>query len=226
MNILIYGASGGIGKALCLQLKHNHNLYLIGRSMSKLKSLAEELDLPDQQLFLLKDFKADFNQLLTWLQQQKRIFDIGIHCAGIGNQKKVIDLTVTEIENTIDINLISCFLFYQAFSTVKCPTDYDLVYLGSAGTDDIWPKNALYGASKTGLEYFSQSLQKEIKTEKGRVWFYKIGSVNTGFFNHLKNHLPKEKMIQPEKLAEIIANNLETTKDSNIHYPVISIRSD
>lgn len=226
MNILIYGASGGIGKALCLQLKHHHNLYLMGRSMSKLKSLAEEIDLPVYQLFALKDFKTDFKRLVSWLQQQKKVFDIGIHCAGVGNQKKVIDLTIAEIENTLDINLVSCFMFYQAFATVKNPSRYDLVYLGSAGTDDIWPKNALYGASKAGLEYFSRSLQKEIKPEKGRVWFYKIGSVDTGFFNHLKNHLPKQKMIQPDQLAAIITHNLEKTRDSNIHYPVICIRSD
>jgi short-subunit dehydrogenase len=226
MNILIYGASGGIGKALCLQLKNHHNLYLVGRSMSKLKSLAKELDLPGQQLFELKDFKTDFDQFVHWLQKYNQVFDIGIHCAGIGNQKKVIDLSISEIENTININLVTSFLFYQAFSAVKCQTGFDLVYLGSAGTDEVWPKNALYGATKAGLEYFCQSLQKEIKSEKGRIWYYKVGSVNTGFFNHLKNHLSREKMIQPENLAKIIVQNLEVTKDTNIHFPVITIRSD
>lgn len=226
MNILIYGASGGIGKALCHQLKDNHNLYLVGRSTSKLKSLAKALGISNQQVFTVQNIKAEFEEFGAWLKKQQLSFDVGIHCAGIGNQKKVIDLSINEIDTLMDINLVSCLLFYQIFSTVKKDADYDLIYFGSASTDEIWPKNALYGASKAGLEYFTKSLQREIKNEKGRVWFYKVGSVNTDFFDHLKNHLPKNKMIQPEHLAKLIVQNLESAQKTNIHSPVISIRSD
>lgn len=227
INVLIYGATGGIGRAVCVALrKKGAQIYLIGRVKSKLKRLAEELNIPESNTFTTPSLteNKDIKVTTEWLKSQNIDFDIGLHCAGIGNQQKAKALSLKEIKSIMDINLISAFTFYSIFSKVKNPTGYELVYIGSASTDEVWPKNTLYGASKAGLEYFAQSLQKEVVSEKGRIWLYKPGSVNTGFFNNLTSHLPTDKMIQPQDLASFILKNFSL--DRKIHLPALSMRTD
>lgn len=227
MNVLVYGATGGIGRAICRELKNNGaHLYLIGRNKSKLKVLTKEMGIPENNSCVVPSLTEEKDLLLleTWLSEQDVLFDIGVHAAGVGSQKTVQKLSLKEIKSTLDINLASAFSFYSLFSNVKNPEGYELIYIGSASTDQIWPKNALYGATKAGLEYFAESLQKEVISEKGRVWLYKPGSVNTAFFNNLTSHLPKEKMIQPENLATFIVENLSLNR--KIYLPALSMRTD
>lgn len=227
LKILIYGATGGIGQALCQALQNKGaNLYIVGRNRTKLKNLARQLNISDHQTFCVPTLtkEIDISLLETQFEKLKLQFDMGFHCAGVGNQQKANKISLKNIKSIIDINLVSAFTFYSIFSRFKNPNGYELVYIGSASTDQTWPKNALYGASKAGLEYFSQSLQKEVSPEGGRVWLYKAGSVNTGFFNNLTSHLPAEKMLQPDELADFIIKNFSL--DKRIYIPALSIRTD
>jgi short-subunit dehydrogenase len=227
MNALIYGATGGIGQEICRRLSQKGTrLWLLGRSSGQIKRLAGELSLSPSQTLCIDSITSDENyqRLVEWLTSQNTRFQIGVHCVGYGCQKRTRDLGIGELIELLNVNLASAFSFYKAFDSVKGLENYDLIFFGSASTDQDWPKNSLYGASKAGLEYFARSLQKEIRQEGGRVWLYKPGSVNTGFFKNLKNHLPPNKMISAVEAADIVVGNLET--GPNVYFSPISFRSD
>ncbi len=226
-NILIYGATGGIGQAVCKELRNRGgNLFLLVRSVKKGNLLKNELQLKSSQILCINSItsKSDYNQVLTWLKKHGLMFSIGIHAAGKGLMKKASAITLDEWHDIIELNLTSAFTFYRLIWEVRNPKKCELVYFGSASIDEVWPKNCLYGACKAGLETFAKSLQKEIRSEGGRVWLYKPGSVRTGFFDKVKSHLPKEKMISPQVLAKIVVDNLNMASD--IYYPPIAILSD
>ena len=227
LNALVYGATGGLGSAICRKLKKTDtNLFLIARSQNKLKRLADELELKASQTFCVKTITSekDYKKTNQWIKNLQLEFDYGIHAAGQGLMKKAFKLTLKEWNELIDINLNSAFSFFKLLWGARCQENCELVYFSSASLNQVWPKNGLYGASKAGLEAFLQSLQQEIKNEGGRVWLYKPGSVNTSFFDRVKQHLPKEKMLKAEDIAEIVVENLKISP--RIYFPIIPILSD
>ncbi|MBU3913909.1 SDR family oxidoreductase, partial [bacterium] len=178
-NVLVYGATGGIGQAICRELQNQgFNVYLIARSEKKIKQLAKELDLAPCQAFSINTITSDQNVKKTqeWLMHLKVKISVGIHCAGFGTMKKAAKLSLSEWKELIDVNLTSAFAFFRVVWGIRVMERCEFVYFGSASTDQSWQKNSLYGASKAGLEMFAKSLQKEIMLENGRVWFYKPGS--------------------------------------------------
>jgi short-subunit dehydrogenase len=135
--------------------------------------------------------------------------------------KPASKLDLAEWKNIMDINLTSAFSFYKLCSDFFPYEGFEIVYFSSASLNQNWPKNSLYGASKSGLEAFAGSIQQEIKSKGGRVWLYRAGSINTGFFNKVKNHLPKEKMLSADDVAKLVVQNLETPP--GIYFPMIPI---
>ncbi|MCP4754447.1 MAG: SDR family oxidoreductase [Proteobacteria bacterium] len=226
-NVIVYGATGGIGLAISRELvARGAQVYLIGRSLAKMKRLVKEIKIKSSQTFCISSITSEANhsKTLEWLKGHNRRFSVGIHCAGLGIMKKASTISLDEWREVVDINLNSAFAFFHLIWELRSSERCELVYFGSASVDNVWPKNALYGASKVGLEMFAKALQKEIRPEGGRVWLYKPGSVRTGFYDRIKNHLPPDKMIPPEDLAGIVIDNLQT--DLRFHYPEIPILSD
>jgi len=226
-KILIYGATGGIGKAICKELKkQNAELFLIGRSKQKLTPLADELEIPDRHSFQIDALNSEesLQKIFQWLGPFKgEGFFAGFHCVGAGHNQRAKEISYEKWEQIVNLNLNSAFLFYKLLWSIRYIKRTELVYFGSASTDNAWPKNSLYGASKAGLEYFAKALQNEVQTDNGRVWLYRPGAVRTQFFDQIKNHLPKEKMIHPQQLAKIVVSNLII--DHDIHFPEIELLS-
>ena len=226
MDVIIYGATGGIGRALCKEFdKIGVRLYLIGRSANKLNQLRSELKQNYHKSYQCNslDNEDDLNAIQTYLRKLGVKLDIGIYAAGQGLAKKIEATTLCEWREIIEANLTSAFLFSKLFLATSHNSPFELVFFGSRSTQQVWPKNGAYGASKAGLEYFTKVLQEEIGIEGGRVWLYQAGSVNTGFFRNIKNHLPTHKMIQPEALAKMVIANLAT--DHTLFSPVIPVCS-
>ncbi len=226
-NVLILGATGGIGEAICQELRsEKFDCYLIGRSAQKLTRLCKKHQLSSDQTFCTDSITSaeGFDKTRAWLGSLKQEFSIAIHCAGLGVIKRASEISLEEWQALMDINLNSAFAFFKLAWDFRSPDRFELVYFGSASVDQTWPKNSLYGASKAGLEMFAKSLQKEIRPEGGRVWLYKPGSVRTGFFDQLPNHLPKEKMLDPNLIAKIVVENLQ--RDQSFFLPEIPILSE
>ncbi len=226
-NALIFGATGGIGTAICRELNAQETkCSVIGRSAEKLGQLRKQLQLPSKNVFCTPSITTaeGFEKTRLWLKQLNQCFSIAVHCTGYGLLKRASEISLEEWQSLIDTNLNSAFSFYKLAWEFKAANQFELVYFGSASTDQMWSKNSLYGASKAGLEMFARSLQKEIRPEGGRVWLYKPGSVHTGFFDQLPNHIPRDKMIDPVILATLVVENL--WKDGSVYLPEVVIHSE
>lgn len=223
-NALIYGATGGLGKAIIKELqKKSVNIFAIARNKNKLEDLISETQLESNHTFCCNSItsQSDFDKVKQWLLRLNTKFDFAIHSAGQGLMKPAAKLDLSEWNQLLDVNLTSAFAFYKLFSQCHATQNFEIVYFSSASINRDWSKNSLYAASKSGLEAFAGSLQQEIKSQGGRVWLYRAGSINTGFFNNVKNHLPIEKMLSAQEVAKLVVRNLDMTP--GIYSPVISI---
>ncbi len=221
--MLIYGATGGIGRALAKEvLAQKATPLLLGRDSSKLKALAQELNLSDDLWCATPTLTEGGERIEAWLKSHSPI-RLAIHAAGKGVMKTLEKIEPTEWEEVMEVNLSSAYHFFHLLWPYK-KDKLDLVFFGSASTHQAWAKNCLYGATKAGLAYFCKSLQKEIQPKGGRVWLYELGAVDTPYFDKISNHIPKEKMICPDELAKWVLSNL--TLSHRLFSPNLSLLSD
>ncbi len=224
---LIFGATGGIGSSLCRAFKKRGiKLLLISRNRQKLNGLRDELDIHPSCTFEAETLTSqeELEKASEWLRRSEQKIDFAIHAAGLGIIKNATNISIDEWKNTIDLNVTSSFTFFQLTWPFRCEQSIQYVYFGSASLMQPWPKNCLYGASKAALESFALSLHKDIRPKGGKVWLYKLGSVDTSFFNSISNHLPKAKMMQSSIVADIVVKNLSCPQE--VYSPIITLLPD
>jgi len=115
MIVLITGATGGYGRALCQQAKDaGHFVIAIGRSIEKLRKL-EELDLTDLHYeidFLDEDIEEKISNLEhALIKSNIRTIDLLINNAGIGSKgSSLFSETAQNIKDSVSINCVAPFL--------------------------------------------------------------------------------------------------------------------
>jgi short-subunit dehydrogenase len=116
-NILVTGATGGIGnRVVKLLVTGGANVFITGRNIDKLNSIAIECGIPDTQIKQADISNAQqVNELKEAFFQSFTTIDILVNAAGIGIIKSVENLSDQEFMKTLQCNLIAPFLLVQSF---------------------------------------------------------------------------------------------------------------
>lgn len=112
-NVIVTGASDGIGAAAVRQLANNqnYNLYLVGRNRAKTAAVADEVNAP----YFIADF-ADLEHvrhLATVLKNSLGTASIDILVNNAGGLFDDFALTTDGFERTFQINYLAQFLLTQ-----------------------------------------------------------------------------------------------------------------
>lgn len=110
-NVLIVGATGGIGAEATKLIRNNQaNVFITGRNQSKLNDLAKAHDIPAEQVYVLDitDAKA-VKKVAESIHEQVDKIDVLVNAAGIGIIKPIESLTEEDFDQSIDINLKGTF---------------------------------------------------------------------------------------------------------------------
>jgi 3-oxoacyl-[acyl-carrier protein] reductase len=232
-NVVIVGATGGIGRALSFALASSGaNMALVGRRMLILKALEKEIKALgfSGKIFLFKTdiaHEKEINRLAKKVGSVFACVDLLINAAGIGVYKKLEDLTFEDWKRTIDINLTAPFLTIKAFITLLSKSKKSLVISMGSGMGKVAVSGRLvYCASKFGLRGLMLSLAKEYKNTNIRFCLLTLGSVMTSFGPlTLDDKKEKEKegkkYLDPVDLAKTIVAKIknDTLKNEISIYP-------
>ena len=121
-NCLITGATGGLGKELCLTLlSKNCNLFLTSKNESKLKKFCKELkNQNNHQTIKHKSVNleksADIEKLIKYVNLSCFKVDILINCAGIFPVKSLYKSKISDIDSCFSINVKAPIIFSKEFS--------------------------------------------------------------------------------------------------------------
>ncbi len=111
---IITGAGKGIGKSIALTFaKEKHNLVLAARNESELNKVADECRKSGAKVLICPtDITSETKviNLIIFTKENFSKIDILINNAGIGVFKHLIDTTIDEWKEVIDINLTGTFL--------------------------------------------------------------------------------------------------------------------
>ena len=216
MNIVITGASKGIGFELTkLFAQDDYNTIIgIARSKSLLKELRNEcirLNLKTKfkpLVFDLEDINSIKSNLKAEIEQYVSSVDIIINNAGYLVNKPFKDTSIDEINKILNINFISPSLIIQSLlpllhkSTIK-----HIVNISSMGGfqgSSKFPGLSFYSASKAALASLTECIAEEFKDKNVKCNCLALGAINTDM---LKLAFPEfNAPLEPHEMAQYIYN--------------------
>ena len=206
-NILIVGATGGIGKATAKLLKQSGgNLFLSSTNVAKLAALAEELNIPQEQTFVLDISDADaVKNVANKIHAQIPTIDILINAAGIGIIKPIENLTELDFMQSIHINLAGAFYLVKHFiEPMKLAKKGLIINIPGVLGKTPMAGAAAYSASKYGLNGMMKSIREELKRTDIRITNIFLGGTDSPFWDQIDLRVQRDKFIQAEEVAKSI----------------------
>jgi len=206
-NILLVGATGGIGSELAKLLAGSGaRLFLTGRNAEKLALVANECGVPTERTSIL-DISQPFavNAMKEKYFEQMLSIDILINTAGIGIIKSMETLSEEDFMKSLHYNLYGPFLLIKAFLPTMKEIKKGLI-INIPGVLGKVPMAgaAAYSASKYGLVGMMQSIREELKRTDIRITNLFLGGVDSSFWDTIDLKVQREKMIQSVEAAKTI----------------------
>jgi short-subunit dehydrogenase len=206
-NILVIGATGGIGSKLVKLLAGSGaKLFLAGRNAAKLQKVANDNAVPAERTFVLDISQPEaVNELKDKYFQQLPFIDIMVNAAGIGIIKSMDTLSEVDFLKTLNYNLYAPFLLVKAFLPAMKEVKKGLI-INIPGVLGKVPMAgaAAYSASKYGLVGMMQSIREELKRTDIRITNLFLGGVDSPFWDTIDLKVQREKMVQSEEAAKAI----------------------
>jgi len=187
MNIVITGASSGVGLETARKLADNpgNRIIVIARSNMKIQALAGECNIRKQETVVqpvqFDLAKGDIGNLVLQINRQLGKIDILINNAGALLNKPLGQITPTEIDDIFNVNVKAPLLLTQALIPLLKPGSH-VVNIGSMGGVQgsvKFPGLSVYSASKGALSVLTECLAAELADKKIAVNCLAFGSVQT-----------------------------------------------
>jgi len=206
-NILVIGATGGIGKNIVKLLSASGaNLFITGRNENALQEVATENKIAIHSTFAGDLTKSEqVNQLHQKYFTTFNTIDVMINASGIGIIKSMENLSEDDFMKTLMINLFSPFMLIKAFlPSMKEAKKGLIIHIPGVLGKVPMAGAAAYSASKYGLNGMMQSIREEIKRTDIRITNIFMGGVDSAFWDNIDLRVQRDKMINSEEAAKAI----------------------
>jgi short-subunit dehydrogenase len=209
MKIVITGASRGLGFAMAEAFAaEGHDLYLTARDEIKLYHALESLmrRFPDQTIRAkafdlgLKQGAMDFGNWVLGLGVNP---DILINNAGTFEPGGVIDEPDGQLENMLNVNLLSAYHLTRVFlpSLMKRKSGH-IFNISSIAALQAYHNGGSYSISKFALSGFSKNLREELKPYSIKVTCIYPGAVYTDSW--AASGVAPGRIMKPSDIADTI----------------------
>lgn len=168
-NILVTGASSGIGKAIVLECSRmGGRVFITGRNSEKLKDVLSSLSSENENISITADLTSEDG--IETIAENVDFLDGIVHCAGIGDRTLSKMIREKDIERVMDTNFNAPVLLQRALlKKKKVKKGASIVFIASRAPFAPAIGNGLYSASKGALIAYSKVLGLEMAHQKIRV---------------------------------------------------------
>jgi short-subunit dehydrogenase len=221
--IVITGASGGIGKALALEVaKRGATPVLLARSLDKLEQTANEIKRTTgiSAPFYRLDVRSreDVEAVIDKLLEQIPAIDVLVNNAGFGIFDEVHAMSLDDMREMFEVNvfgLIACTR--KVLPMMLDQNSGHIINIASQAGKLATPKSSVYSATKHAVLGFTNSLRMEMHDTGIHVTAVNPGPIRTNFFDiadssgNYKKKVDKW-MLDPDMVAKEIADAMYTNK--------------
>lgn len=209
MNIIVTGASKGIGKELVVLLSGDpqHNIIAVSRDAKLLRELQEECANPIHVLpFNLTSDAAAYETFFEAVKEKLGHVDILINNAGLLINKPFEALDTNDFNRLFQVNVWAVFALTSKLLSVFSKKSH-IVNIGSMGGYQGSAKFkglSLYSAAKGALAVMTECMAEEFNERQISANCLALGAVQTEM---LDTAFPGHKApLQPEEMASFIAD--------------------
>lgn len=211
LRALVTGASSGIGKATALAFaRAGIHLVLVSRSQSQLETVAAEAKQLGVQAQVCPIDLSQVDQVrdrFAALDQECGAIDILVNNAGMGYTNPLMETSLADWQQVIDLNLTSVFQCIQGILPgMRSRQQGTIINVASVAGHQAFPNWGAYCVSKFGLVALSKTLALEECPHGIRVITISPGSVNTSIWDTetVQADFDRSKMLTPEIVAQSI----------------------
>lgn len=204
---LITGASSGIGAEMARQLApHARALVLVARRADRLEALRAELERSGMEVQCHAADLADAEQverLLAELQQSGTRVDLLVNNAGLGDHGLFEDSEWKRVQAMLDVNIKALTrLTHALLPGIIRSGRGAILNVGSIAGYLPMPKMAVYAASKTYVNSFTEALRAELRGTGVLVSALCPGPADTEFGSLAKRAGEHDAMPAPDFLKQ------------------------
>ncbi len=182
---VITGASSGIGEATARALAAaGHRVALLARRVERIQALAVELG---ENAIAIEADVTDRGSILAGAQQVRDELggaDIVVNNAGVMLLGPFSAELSDDYRRMIETNLLGAITTTEVFLDQLRNRGGDLINISSVAGRTARPGNAVYAATKWGINGFSEALRQELQPEI-RVTVIEPGAVATELTDHI-----------------------------------------
>lgn len=224
-NVLIIGASRGIGRSTAILFAQNgyHVFLNCNKSVEELKQVQEEIEKHHPKAVTLvpgnvgnpSDVRSIFREIYSHCDS----LDVLINNAGIAHIGLLMDLTDEEWQQIIDTNLSSVFYCCrEAVPKMVSKKSGRIINISSMWGTVGASCEAAYSASKSGIHGLTRALAKELAPSRISVNAIACGVIDTVMNaqldeaerQSLAEEIPAGRFCSPEEIAEVIWQTVNT----------------
>ncbi len=203
MNILVTGATRGIGEAIANNL--DGNIFATGRCEEKLKQYSN---------YLVCDLETDLENLGQFIQDNN--IDVVINNAGEYLYKDIESISLKEIERLTKINLTApMYIISKSIENMKQKKWGRIVNIGSISGVMGESSASVYSATKSGLIGMTKAIALEVAQYGITINTINPGWVNTDMgtdsaemsdfsLNEIVDTIPQKRFVEPIEIASMI----------------------
>ncbi|MBC8321400.1 MAG: SDR family oxidoreductase [Bacteroidetes bacterium] len=191
MNILLTGASKGIGYVLCRKFIYDggHNIIAISRTAEAFDKQLVSFDNSNTLSFSYLNLdltKTNFKKsVLPLIVEKLKNIDIIINNAGLLINKPFEELTDNDFDDMFDINVKSVFRLIRDLIPIinKGAHIVNISSIGGLQGSTKFPGLSLYSASKGAIAVLTECLAEELKDKNISANALALGAVQTHMLN-------------------------------------------
>ncbi len=197
-KVVIVGANGGVGQALCTALSEDYVIAL-SRNDSNIKLLANEFHYIDVR------HCDEVEKLFSDICSNHDRIDVLINAAAIFESTPFVDQDISNIGVIIDTNLMGVICTTKGVLNKMIQQGQGLIInISSVSGCHGIENQAVYSATKHALTGFGDSLNQEVISSGVKIVTLCPGGIDTGLWNEQNPYNGDvEKLISPATVADI-----------------------
>jgi len=185
-TVLITGASSGVGAAAARQFAgKGYHVILVARNEAHLSGIAKEIGPTATWIACDASIGTSVEAMARQVLNEAGLPDVIIHCAGLGQWKRIEDTPPEEAQLMIGAPYLAAYNVTQVFMRAMLEANKGvIIHVNSPACFMPWPSSVGYTASRFALRGLHEALSQDLAGTGVKSCHVVFGRIDSEYFQH------------------------------------------